>query len=262
MKRGKWGKHIWEDQDIKFLKDNYRAMTNRELAAGLGIKLTTCRTKLYELGLKRMEMEYWTQEQIQFLKNNFGELWNALSTTLHCEYTFNKAKVIYHEPDSFNEVQRAWAFWVCTNMSFAAEAAGSFQWVRNKTDNWHPAISVDNRKKEFGIYKGRLDRVTIMDRPAERMIPDRDGLDTFFYLDPPYVGARQGHYGGYTQDNFNELLKCAENMKGMFLMSSYQNNELDKYVNRNGWKQKEIDQRLGVSGGAQRKTEVLTWNYD
>ena len=74
MKRGKWDKHIWEDQDIKFLKDNYQTMTNRELAAGLGIKLTTCRTKLYQLGLKRMEMEYWTQEQIQFLKDNYLEM--------------------------------------------------------------------------------------------------------------------------------------------------------------------------------------------
>lgn len=74
MKRGKWDKHIWEEQDIKFLKDNYQSMTNRELADGLGIKLTTCRTKLYQLGLKRMEMEYWTEEQIQFLKDNYLEM--------------------------------------------------------------------------------------------------------------------------------------------------------------------------------------------
>lgn len=74
MKRGKWNKHIWEEEDIKFLKDNYQSMTNRELADGLGIKLTTCRTKLYQLGLKRMEMEYWTDDQVQFLMDNYKEI--------------------------------------------------------------------------------------------------------------------------------------------------------------------------------------------
>jgi hypothetical protein len=86
MKRGKWDKHIWEDQDIKFLKDNYQTMTNRELAAGLGIKLTTCRTKLYELGLKRMEMEYWTEEQIQFLNDNYLEMGDTEMAELFNEF--------------------------------------------------------------------------------------------------------------------------------------------------------------------------------
>ena len=62
------GWHIWEDKDIKFLKDNYKNLTNPQLAKGLGIKLTTCRKKLYELGLKRMEMEYWNDEMINFIR--------------------------------------------------------------------------------------------------------------------------------------------------------------------------------------------------
>lgn len=74
MKRGKWDKHIWEASDIQFLKDNYMKMTNQQLADGLGIKLTTCRTKLYQLGLQRMQMEFWTEEQVQFLKDNYKEL--------------------------------------------------------------------------------------------------------------------------------------------------------------------------------------------
>ena len=71
MKRGKRGKHIWEEDDIKFLHDNYKNITNRQLADGLGIRLTTCRTKLYELGLKRMELELWKPEQVQFLRDNY-----------------------------------------------------------------------------------------------------------------------------------------------------------------------------------------------
>lgn len=46
-------------------------MSNRELAIGLGCGLTVVRTKCYELGLKRMELEYWTEEQTDFLLANY-----------------------------------------------------------------------------------------------------------------------------------------------------------------------------------------------
>ena len=77
MKRGKWDKHIWEKKDIQYLKDNYRTMTNKELAAGLGIKLTTCRNKIYELGLQRFKLEHWNKSQIQFLLDNYREIGNV-----------------------------------------------------------------------------------------------------------------------------------------------------------------------------------------
>lgn len=197
----------------------------------------------------------------QVMKHDFDKLFGRIHNSLHCEHSFQKAKEIYHNPEGWGRVERAWAFWVSCNQSFAAEAAGSFQWVKNKNDNWHPAVSVDNRKKEFYQYVNRLDRVTIMNRDAVQMIIDRDGTDTFFYLDPPYVGARQGHYEGYSQQHFDDLIGVLKKVNGKFLLSSYRNDALSKAVRSSGWKQKEIDQRLGVSGGTKRKIEVLTWNY-
>lgn len=55
------------------MRENYETMTNRELAKAIGQNLTTTRTRLYELGLKRMELEYWTGEQVQFLRDNYRE---------------------------------------------------------------------------------------------------------------------------------------------------------------------------------------------
>lgn len=66
--RGKYGKIIWTDEMIDFLKSNFYSMTNRELANALGLNITKVREKCYELGMKRMEMEYWTREQIDFLQ--------------------------------------------------------------------------------------------------------------------------------------------------------------------------------------------------
>lgn len=77
MKRGKYGKYIWEKKDLEFLKANWPAMTNKELSEALGITLTKCREKLYELGLKRMELEYWTDDQTQFLLENYESIGDA-----------------------------------------------------------------------------------------------------------------------------------------------------------------------------------------
>ena len=54
-----------------FLKENYHTMTNKQLADALGLQLTRTRTELYRLGLKRITLEYWTKEQVQFLRQNY-----------------------------------------------------------------------------------------------------------------------------------------------------------------------------------------------
>lgn len=53
---------------IRFLRDNHATMTNQQLADAMGLKLTKVREKCYELGLYRMRLEYWTQDQIDFLQ--------------------------------------------------------------------------------------------------------------------------------------------------------------------------------------------------
>ncbi|WP_119792069.1 hypothetical protein [Flavobacterium anhuiense] len=71
---GKYGKVIFSDKDIQFLKDNFYSMTNDQLAASLNLKKTIVRSKCYELGLKRMELEYWCFEAVEFLKQNYKEI--------------------------------------------------------------------------------------------------------------------------------------------------------------------------------------------
>ncbi|MES2810034.1 MAG: HNH endonuclease [Bacteroidota bacterium] len=61
----------WTDEMIGFLKGNFFEMTNQQLAAHLELKLTVVRTMCYELGLKRIEMEYWTKEQVKFLRESY-----------------------------------------------------------------------------------------------------------------------------------------------------------------------------------------------
>ena len=69
---GRGGNRIeWTDAKIKFLKENFFAMTNAQLAEGLKLKLTIVRMKCAELGLKHIDLQYWTEEQIKFLRKNY-----------------------------------------------------------------------------------------------------------------------------------------------------------------------------------------------
>lgn len=64
-------KITWTPEQDAFLISNYSKMTNRELAKGLKMELTSTRHRLYQLGFKRIELERWTAEQIQFLLDNY-----------------------------------------------------------------------------------------------------------------------------------------------------------------------------------------------
>lgn len=68
------GKIVLTKDQEDFLRSNWDKMTNRQLAKALGLNLTTTRSRLYALGLKRMEMEYFTEEMEDFLRDNYREI--------------------------------------------------------------------------------------------------------------------------------------------------------------------------------------------
>jgi len=130
------------------------------------------------------------------------------------------------------------------------------------TTNSKNVSVLNNKIANFtDIYSTRLQGVQIDNSDACEVISLRDTPDTFHYVDPPYVGAKQGHYGGYEQSHFNELLATLAKVKGKFLLSSYPNDELNKYVQQYGWRQKEITMHLGSSNSGKKRLEVLTANY-
>ena len=50
---GKYGKVLFSEDEIQFLKDNFKLMTNKQIAAALQLKPTIVRMKAYELGLQK-----------------------------------------------------------------------------------------------------------------------------------------------------------------------------------------------------------------
>ena len=192
------------------------------------------------------------------LQNDSQKLKLMVEKSIISRDSYKSALVIYHTPFLFSELERAWAFWYATNFGFSNQIMNC-----RITSNSKNVKLLQNKIECFtNEYSKRLQNVQIENNDACEVILNRDSENTFHYCDPPYIGANQGHYGEYTQEHFNELLETLSNVKGRFLLSSYQNEELSKYVERFGWHQKEIVLSLGSSLKKGRKREeILTANF-
>ena len=108
-------------------------------------------------------------------------------------------------------------------------------------------------------YVKRLESTSIFCRDALDVICKTDAPDTFHYIDPPYFNSDMGHYGGYTEADFENLLQILCKIKGKFMLSSYPSEVLSDYSERNNWFTVNFEMNRSAGGG--KKTEVLTMNY-
>jgi DNA adenine methylase len=195
----------------------------------------------------------------EVLQRDFSALEKEVMISLHSRKQHHQAEVIYANPEMFDRVK--WALWMLANSSYGGKLDGTFGY--NRKGGYSKKL--DNKRSGFSIdYAVRLQRVQIECCDALRIIRSRDAEDTFFYLDPPYVGADQGHYDGYTQDDFDGLLRLLEAIKGKFLLSSYHNKSLSEFTKQNGWYMLEFNMPSSMTHGhktQRHKVEVLTANY-
>lgn len=195
----------------------------------------------------------------QQLKINYKELKTLIDATPYSREVYKHAMVIYDNPYIFTPVHKAWAFWVGTIQGFSNKI-GSW---RSSTLRSKESILNFNKKHTLDVtLSNRLELVQIEHKNAVELIKKQDSIDSFFYLDPPYVDSNQGHYGGYTQEHFNELLDVLTTLKGKFLLSSYPNTQLERLRKEFGWYSSDKEMALSVSSvKGKRKTEALTANY-
>jgi DNA adenine methylase len=197
----------------------------------------------------------------EVLKRDFSALRQEIEISLHSRRLHQQAEVVYANPDMFDRVKRAWAVWMLANSSYGAMLDGSFGYSRNGKIS----LCLNHKREAFGVDCAiRLQNTTIECCDALRIIQSRDTPGTFFYCDPPYVGTDQGHYDGYSQEDFERLLDILSKLQGKFLLSSYRNSALTGCGREHGWETVEIKMNLSMTHGNQRKrqkTEVLTANY-
>lgn len=197
------------------------------------------------------------------LKYDFDDLREKIDETFHSRAQHKESALEYEAGVDIvpNPLLMAWAVWVQTNMSFGSQIGSGFGFDRGGKC----ALKLYNKKKQFlEAYQERMKRVTIECYDVLKVIRAYDGPDTFFYLDPPYVSSNQGHYAGYTEEDFRRLLDACVNMKGKFLLSSYPEANLMEYRKEHRWKFEDHEKTLAVDGRRKepkKKIECLTWNY-
>lgn len=138
-----------------------------------------------------------------------------LSVTLYSEAEHAKAKDL----KSGDDVCRAWAYYVNISMSFSNELHGGWRrgvFGNNLADTWAARIA------RLPEYLKRMSSVHIACDDALKIIKQWDSPQTFFYCDPPYPGAHQGHYGGYTVEDFQALVSTLNECQGSFILSNYE----------------------------------------
>jgi DNA adenine methylase len=193
------------------------------------------------------------------VKTKFSDLQKEIQGSPHSRELFKRAKAMYDFPDMFSDVQRAWAFWVLTNQGFAGRI-GSWGFGKdNAVEN-----SLDNKRRYFTKeYAQRLDTVQIEHNDAIKVIDRCDDKEAFIYCDPPYIDTNQGHYAGYDEAQYKVLLDRLAKFKGKFLLSSYPNALLTKYIKKYKWKFQSVKKSITVTKHTNKqKVEMMVYNYD
>lgn len=197
----------------------------------------------------------------EVLQHDFPALQAEISISLHSRKLHQHARVIYDNPDMFDRIKRAWAFWYLANVSFGCNLTAGFGYDKN---GMRSKVIRNKRDRFTEELAQRIQNVQIECCDALKIIRSRDSVDTLFYVDPPYVGADQGHYDGYSQADFDALLEQLSKIEGKFLLSSFRNNRLTFATEENGWHQIELKMAKPMTaqtGKTIEKIEVLTANY-
>lgn len=193
------------------------------------------------------------------IRVNFKGLQAKIHATPFSRDAYKKAMVIYEAPYLFDPITKAWAFWVGTIQGFSNQIGS---WRSSQPRVKESLLNYNKKQLISTDLKKRLELVQIENMDAVKLILSKDTPETFFYIDPPYVGAHQGHYGGYTQEHFENLLQVLAKLKGKFLLSSYPNETLTKFKKQYKWHSADKDMQLSVSRDSnKRKIECLTANF-
>ena len=199
------------------------------------------------------------------LKQHPDEMIELIASALSSRHLFRKWQDIYKNYDKRKHSKLEWAFSVIYLSVTAFSSNFKSSWSSSRGNNLRSRNFSNLRKYVDRTYLARLDKVVLECCDAVECIKSYDNATTFFYIDPPYFNANMGHYGGYTEKDFTELLCCLVIVKGRWILSSYSSKVLDKYILRNQWHTKCLDKQLYSAQhakGTHRKTEILTTNYD
>lgn len=194
-------------------------------------------------------------------RDNFTALQHRISLTLHSRDTHAHAAHVLKYPVFFDEIERAWAVWALSKMSFASMLDGSFGYDFGGT----MPLKLRNAKAEFveDICR-RLEHTTIESRDALEVITTYDSPHAWHFVDPPYIGTACAHYEGvFGDDDLGRLLNLLSQIEGRFMLTMFPNDAIASYAEQYNWIIYRIERFISASKTSRRiQEEWLVCNYD
>lgn len=195
--------------------------------------------------------------------SDFKGLKKEIDKILHSRGQHAHAWYIYSNPVFFSPVVRAWAVFVLSKMGFAGQLGSSFGFDKSEGRS---SKKVNNAKGNFDMsLKERLQKTTIEQDDALKVIKRYDCPAAFHFIDPPYVGTNMGHYANMFNDqNLNELLALLVTLQGKFMLTMFPNDVIRKYVDDYGWRIIEVERQISACKASSRRKQVewIVVNYD
>jgi DNA adenine methylase len=197
------------------------------------------------------------------LRTKYKQLKKLIDLSLISRTMHQQAINICKKRVPADRVTQAWAFWYCSNFSFANKIGGGIKYANEQ--NTVICTTLLNKKKEFTEKLcSRIENTQIENNDAINILKSRNTPGAFHHIDTPYPGTDQGIYAGYKVSDLEHILKwLAIDCKGKFLLTNYKSEILDIYIDQNGWNKKEIVRRTKAQLQSKaEKIEVLVYNYD
>ena len=197
----------------------------------------------------------------EMLRTEFDALKARVDVTIHARDLHAHAAHILSYPHFFTRIDRAWAVWALSKMSFASMLDGTFGYDFSGA----MTTKVRNAKEEFGEHLSRrLEGVTIENRDALEVIRCYDSPEAFHFVDPPYVGSDCGHYEGvFGESHLMALLDLLAEVKGKFLLTMFPEPNIERYATEHGWHIHRIERTISASKTSRRKQEEwIVCNYE
>lgn len=195
------------------------------------------------------------------LKCDFKALKYKIDTTLHSRACFEFAAWVYDHPLYFDSIDRAWAVWVLSKISFASKLDGSFGYDRDENCI---CKKVGNAKISFTEeLSRRLENTQIECTSAFHIIQSRDCEQAFHFVDPPYIGTDCGHYSDtFSLADFERLLELLSGLNGKFMLTMFPHQVLAERIKSQGWRVIEVERTISASKTKRRKQiELIVMNY-
>jgi len=141
-----------------------------------------------------------------------------LEATLYSQSDYARSRVICKNPKEYTPLEIAWAYFVNVNCSFANKLNAGW---RTQVKSENSASTWQNRITSLKEKLNRLQSVYVSCEDALKCIDRFNSPQTLVYADPPYPGANQGHYEGYTTDDWIALCDKLDSIQGSYILSNY-----------------------------------------